>query len=451
MRSLHRVAFLVVAIPVVVSLIPGPASAAIALQGISSDTLTNAKSEHQTEVEPDSFAAGSTIVSAFQVGRIYGGGAGAIGWATSSNGGTTWSHGLLPGLTAATAPPGPYDRGTDASVAYDAAHGKWLVATLAMKGSNGVAVTVNQSSDGMAWGNAIVAATKGGGLDKSWIACDNTSTSPFYGHCYMEYDSENLNDLIYNATSSDGGATWSTPLPTADSVHGIGGQPVVRPDGTVVVPANNAAESAIISYRSTDGGQSWSAATTVTAISHHAVHGNMRDNKLPSAEVDRAGTVYAAWEDCRFRTSCSSNDIVIASTANGTTWSAPVRVPIDPTTSTVDHFIPGLAIDPSTSGSSAHLALTYYFFPVAACAAAGCQLEVAQITSSSGLSGWGSPTTLSRGAMQTRWLANTNQGRMVGDYISTSYVAGHPVGVFAVATAPDAGPIYHESMAAGGA
>jgi hypothetical protein len=432
-------------------LIPGPASAAVGSHTISTDTLTTAKGEHHTEVEPDTFAFGSTIVSAFQVGRIYGGGADAIGWSTSTDGGANWTPGLLPSLTKASTPPGPYDRGTDASVAYDARHGKWLVSTLAMSGSNGVAVTVNQSPNGTTWGGPVVAATKGGGLDKSWIVCDNTSTSPHYGNCYIEYDSEDNGDLIYNTTSTDGGAHWSTPLPTADSAHGIGGQPVVRPDGTVVVPANNASESAIISYRSTDGGQSWGAATTVTQISHHAVHGNMRVNKLPSAEVDAAGTVYAAWEDCRFRATCSSNDIVIASTSNGSTWSAPVRVPIDPTTSTVDHFIPGLAVDPSTSGASAHLALTYYFFPVAGCTAAKCQLEVGQITSSSGPSGWGAPTTLSTGPMLTKWLANTSQGRMTGDYISTSYVGGHPVGVFATATPPDAGPIYHESMAAAGA
>jgi hypothetical protein len=39
---------------------------------------------------------------------------------------------------------------------------------------------------------------------------------------------------------------------------------------------------------------------------------------------------------------------------------------------------------------------------------------------------------------------------MVGDYISTSFVSGRPVAVFAVATAPDAAG-YHEAMAAGSA
>jgi hypothetical protein len=450
MRAAQRLFLVAIGILSTVAMLAASAGAAANVQAISTDTLvtpSTLKAEHQTEVEPDTFASGSTIVSAFQVGRIPNGGAAAIGWSTSSDGGTTWSHGLLPGLTKAAPVPGPYDRGTDASVAYDAAHGTWLVATLAMTGSNGVAVTVNPSTNGTTWGNATVAATKGTGLDKSWIACDDTGSSPYYGHCYIEYDVEGSGDLIYNTTSTDGGLTWSAPKTTADSVHGIGGQPVVRPDGTVVVPADNAAESAIISYRSTDGGQTWSAATTVTPVQHHAVHANMRVNKLPSAEVDGAGTVYAAWEDCRFRTRCSSNDIVIASTADGATWSAPVRVPIDAATSTVDHFIPGLAVDPTTSGSGAHLAVTYYFFPVANCSGAACQLQVGQISSSSGLGGWGSPTTLTSGPMQNKWLASTSQGRMVGDYISTSYVSGHPVGVFAAATAPDSQ--YHESMVAG--
>ena len=52
---------------------------------------------HQTEVEPDTFANGSTIVAAYQVGRIYDGGACAIGFATSTNNGASWTSGLLPG------------------------------------------------------------------------------------------------------------------------------------------------------------------------------------------------------------------------------------------------------------------------------------------------------------------------------------------------------------------
>ena len=92
---------------------------------VSSDPFTHATcaasatTNHQTEVEPDTFSNGSTIVAAYQVGRIYDGGACAIGFATSTNNGSTWNSGLLPGLTKYTGG-GTFDRATDAAVAYDA-------------------------------------------------------------------------------------------------------------------------------------------------------------------------------------------------------------------------------------------------------------------------------------------------------------------------------------------
>src|ERR1044071_3884324 len=71
------------------------AFAASALQ-ISADPFTQASckasaaTNHQANVEPDSFSNGSTIVAAFQVGRIFAGGACAIGFSTSTDNGATW-------------------------------------------------------------------------------------------------------------------------------------------------------------------------------------------------------------------------------------------------------------------------------------------------------------------------------------------------------------------------
>src|SRR4051794_35488609 len=72
---------------------------------ISTDPFTQATckasntTNHHANVEPDSFSNGSTIVAAFQVGRIFDGGACAIGFSTSTNNGASWTSGLLPGLT----------------------------------------------------------------------------------------------------------------------------------------------------------------------------------------------------------------------------------------------------------------------------------------------------------------------------------------------------------------
>src|SRR5579863_4872082 len=77
---------------------------------VSTDPYTNSTSQHQTEVEPDSYAFGSTIVAATQVGRFTDGGASNIGWATSTNSGATWQSGFLPGTTTFSTPTGPFDR-----------------------------------------------------------------------------------------------------------------------------------------------------------------------------------------------------------------------------------------------------------------------------------------------------------------------------------------------------
>src|SRR5713226_2202229 len=98
------------------------AFARVTLIQLSSDPFTNSTSQHQTEVEPDTFASGSTFVSTFQVGRFFNGGASDIGFATSTNGGHSFKKGFLPGTTPFSTPAGIYARVSDASAAFDAKH-----------------------------------------------------------------------------------------------------------------------------------------------------------------------------------------------------------------------------------------------------------------------------------------------------------------------------------------
>src|SRR3989440_5040850 len=110
---------------------------------LSTDPFTQATckasalTNHHTEVEPDTYSNGSTIVAAFQVGRIFDGGACATGFATSTDNGATWTHGLLPGITKWTAPKGSNDRATDPSVAFDVKHGVWLISSLTLLEAGG--------------------------------------------------------------------------------------------------------------------------------------------------------------------------------------------------------------------------------------------------------------------------------------------------------------------------
>ena len=85
-------------------LLAAPAARAnVSLTRVSADPFANPTSQHATEVEPDTFANGATVVAAFQVGRFFNGGATDIGFARSGDGGTTWSDGFLPGMTFSSA------------------------------------------------------------------------------------------------------------------------------------------------------------------------------------------------------------------------------------------------------------------------------------------------------------------------------------------------------------
>ena len=425
------------------------ASANVPLTQISSDPFTNSSSQHATQVEPDSFSFGNTIVAVFQSGRFTDGGSSDIGWATSTDGGSTWTHGFLPGITTYSTPAGPYDRVSDPSVSYDPKDNVWVVSSLPLLNSpsvHGAGVLASRSLDGgLTWQNPVNIPTGGASdTDKNWTVCDTWSASPHYGNCYTEWDNHGAGNLIQMNTSTNGGASWGNPLSTADGIAGIGGQPVVQPSGTVIVPLDNANETAVGAFQSTNGGASWSTVTTITSISHHTDAGNIRSGSLPTAEVDGAGKVFVAWSDSRFIRAGKANDIVFTSSSNGTTWSAVTRIPLDATNSGVDHFIPGLAVNKATSGSSAHLALYYYYYPVSNCSTSSCQLDVGFSSSINGGASW-TAGNMQAGPMTLTWLANTTQGYMVGDYISASYNSGGTShGVFAVASQNN-GSVFNEA------
>jgi hypothetical protein len=417
------------------------AQAAVPITEVIADPFANPQSQHATAVEPDTFAFGNTIVSVAQVGRYFDGGASGTGFATSKDGGATWNSGVLPGLTVHQTPPGPYDRVTDPVIAYDPEHGVWLAQSLALVeagGLAGVAIVVNRSTDGLNWSGPVVSALADPGedFDKNWIVCDTHLTSPHYGNCYQTWDDFGNGNLLLQNRSTDGGLTWSTPVPTANNATGLGGQPVVQPNGTVVIPAGNAFLTAIIAFRSTDGGVSWSNASVVSPAPTHNVAGNLRSDALPTAEIDADGKVFVVWQDCRFRRGCKVNDLVMTTSTDGLNWTPVTRIPIDSVTSGVDHFVPGLGVDPATSSATARLGLTYYFYRSSRCnRKRSCQLEVGYVQSNDGGTNWSNQTDVA-GPFSVDWVADTTQGRMVGDYISTSWLNGRAWPAFAVASAP---------------
>jgi hypothetical protein len=134
----------------------------------------------------------------------------------------------------------------------------------------------------------------------------------------------------------------------------------------------------------------------------------------------------------------------MSTSLDGITWSSIRRIPIDSRTSGRDHFIPGLGVDRSSAGASARLALTYHYYPDSTCTSSTCKLNIGYISSTNGGSTWSAPTPLTA-AMSLASLPNTSQGRMLGDYVSTSFLGGRAYPIVPVARVPNSG-VFRQPM-----
>jgi hypothetical protein len=259
-----------------------------------------------------------------------------------------------------------------------------------------------------------------------------------------------------------GAPTASVSAPPAGRTGGIGGVPLVQPPppgaapgtkcGRVVVPIQ---VNGVSYFSSSDCGLHWSATTQIlpNMTATHSVP-QMRTSLLPTSAMDGAGNIYVVWQTRSFRVgsvASTPNDIALTIMGAPTDakpyppFGAPARIPIEAdntNANTNDHFIPGIAADPNTSGDSAHLALFYYNLPIAACVYADpanvsnqCQLRVGYVSSTDGGDTWSDPLYLASMGMPD--LVRSSQGLMVGDYSTADVIpagpnAGNAVSAFAV-------------------
>jgi hypothetical protein len=389
---------------------------------IHRDRHANPESQHESEVEPDSLTVGATTVALFQVGRNRAGGAASIGFATSRDGGRTWREGLLPGLTAATRPPGPSARASDPVLAYDAAHGVWLASSLALAPGT-TRLTIHRSRDGLAWnGPTDVTVATGGDLayDKNWLTCDNGAASPFRGRCYLAYTLLGRGDSLAVQRSDDGGGTWSAPALLQIPVTGA--IPVVQPGGRLVLTFWSG-RTGMVSVTSTDGGVTLAGPVVISSLSVKDAR-PFRAPPLIAAELERGGGVLTAWQDCRFRARCDGNDVVISRSADGTAWTTPVRI-----TSGRNVVLPTIGVEPGTG----RLAVAYYVIQ-----RNGIDAEL--VTSQDGRR-WSAPQRLNARRMPLEWMPQTTLGRMLADYIGVSWVRDRPLVVLALASPPRGGEL----------
>jgi hypothetical protein len=260
-----------------------------------------------------------------------------------------------------------------------------------------------------------------------------------------------------------GAPTANAAAPSVGRTGGIGGVPLVQPPppgaapgtvcGRVVVPIQ---VSGVSWFSSSDCGENWSATTQIlpNMTATHTVAQNIRTSLLPTSAIDGSGSIYVVWQTRSFRVgtvASTPNDIAMSVMPAPTDaqpnapFGAPARIPIEAdntNANTNDHFIPGIAADPNTSGGAAHLGLFYYNYPVAACSyldpetpANQCEIRVGFVSSTDGGATWSDPTYLA--SMGLPDLVRSSQGLMVGDYSTADVIpagpnAGNAISVFAV-------------------
>jgi hypothetical protein len=203
---------------------------------------------------------------------------------------------------------------------------------------------------------------------------------------------------------------------------------VIRPTGEVVVVYLWNAQRVGASV-SIDGGASFGQPVDVSDVQTRTPRG-LRFFPLPAADVDpRTGLVWVTWHDCRFSSGCAANSVVVSTSADGRSWSAPARV-----TSGRNAFLPTVGIHPTTG----RVALAYHVLRDGG----GIDVELVESRASGG---WAAPRRLSAQTMRPQWLPDTVSGRMLADYISVHYAGARPLVLWVLASEP-VGPSLRQAV-----
>ncbi len=147
--------------------------------------------------------------------------------------------------------------------------------------------------------------------DKEWIGADHYASSPFRDRVYVTFTRFIFNahtgayvqSPIFEAHSTDGGATFSAPQSIVGNVlYDQGSRPVVGPDGTVYVFFDGSTRLATLNstymVKSSDGGVTWSKPVAIAPLVSVIPLANtaFRVNSFPAADIDpTTGALYAAW------------------------------------------------------------------------------------------------------------------------------------------------------------
>jgi hypothetical protein len=321
---------------------------------VSFDVLqtTSGGAQPETQAEPHlaiNPERDTHLLAGYQEGRFSGGGALALTYAVSFNGGKSWQEGLLPRLTKATG--GRFDRASDPWVAFGPGNRAYYASLAYNEGSDTSAdgIYVSASEDGgLTWGDPVTVHLGGSSFDdKEAIIVDTRSDSPYQGRVYVAWDSPGGGrQPLLVSYSADEGRSYRSAVTVFDQNASIGAIPVVGPGGVVHLIWLHAigGTANMVAARSTDGGDTWSPPVLISNVRPVGVPGSRTGEGIPSAAIDpRNGAIYVVWQDNRF--SPGTDQVVLSvSRDGGLTWSAPKLVSDGPKNAA--SFTPAVAVTP---------------------------------------------------------------------------------------------------------
>src|SRR3954468_17080299 len=340
---------------------------------------TGDNSDMQNLVQPDTQAEPSiavnpanplNVVATYQSGRRANGGDATNGYATSFDGGATWTYGELPKLTTQIKPQGEFERASDAVAAFGPDNTVYVNSLIFDQDtSNGLrsGMAVNVSKDGgKTWSDPIVFQDDrlGGTNDKNWIVVDNSDAPGHHkGRVYVVWDRVAPVVYQYCDHDCDQRANW---LPTFDTLsglvfpgQGIGAYPMIMDNGGLGIVISTLSAGVETSPDEPDEGADNQVFISAPAagrtpypaplqflppiqIASNGSNGTVAQRAaegLPAAAADpNRGTLYAVWDDGRLRSDGVNDAVISRSTDNGQTWSSPSRVNPGPKDDKVNHY-----------------------------------------------------------------------------------------------------------------